>query len=582
MFGTIRRHQKWLWVIIIALTVVSFVFFFSPNSKYSGQGGGRGKGTYGTLRGKEISQIEFLRARNEILIFYFLMHGEWPDKDSIAKRSFDPDRETYSRLFLIEKQKEFNISISDKAVNDLLLNILHGGREKNVSLEDFERQILLPRGLTRLDLENFLRHNLGNQELISVIGLPGALITPQEAESLFRHENEEVVCEVAFFSGSNFLSKVTVNSNAVANFHQLHQADYRIPEKIQVNYVRYDVTNFLPQADVRLGQLTNQAEVINYTKTIGNFLTDADVRFGNLTNLDQLAELIYTKRGTNFYKDSKSPDDAKVEIKKELRHSAAISDAMKKAGEFAEILLNVDPPKPELFSVIAATNGLTVKTTAPFSSDSAPADLKVSPRFNHAAFNLNRETPFAGPFDEEDAVYVIGLNKMIPSENPPFDSIREKVTADFKYAQAIELARQAANNFVRGFSNAPSATDFSIAAVAAKAEYIKAPKFALSTRKLPEIEDRISLSQLENAAFNTATGKISELNPTQDGAFVLHLSARVPVDDQKMKQDFPAFVNVLKQTRQREAFDEWFRKTATEELRDIPALQQKNSGAAPR
>ena len=30
MFGTIRKHQQWLWIVIITLTILSFLIFFGP------------------------------------------------------------------------------------------------------------------------------------------------------------------------------------------------------------------------------------------------------------------------------------------------------------------------------------------------------------------------------------------------------------------------------------------------------------------------------------------------------------------------------------------------------------------------
>ncbi len=558
MFGTIRRHQTWLWVIIITLTVISFVFFFSPDAKYSGRNDGQRRTGLGTMRGKEITPAQFLSAKSEIFIHYFLTHNEWPDKDPTSKQmGFDADRETYFRLFLIQQQEDRKIKVSDKAVNQTLYNILQGGREKPIQVDDFERNVLKPRGLTKLDLENFLRHDAGNQQLIATLGMPGKLVTPQEAESLFRHENEEMVCEVANFTASNFLSQVTVSSNGIALFHQQHQAEYRIPDRVQVNYVRYDVTNFFAEADEQI------------TKTI--------------TNMTEFLESVYNKRGgTNFYKELK-PDEAKVKIKEEVRHNTALSFAVKKAAEFADPLLSVEGLKPEFISQVAATNKVTVKTTSPFTQSESPKEIKVSPRFNRAAFALTRETPFAGPLDEEDAVYVIGLNKNIPSENPPLDSIRDRVTVDYKFVEALNLARQAAGGLARGFSsNALAVADFPTAAAAFKAEYIKAPRFSLTTRKLPEIDDRLRLGQLQQAAFATPTGKASEVVYTENGAFVMHVIDRIPVTAETMKRELPGFTNFLRQTRQNEAFNEWFRVEATRELADVEALKPKNSGAAPR
>ena len=53
MFGTIRKHQTWLWAVIITLTIISFVVFFSPYSKLNNERRG------GLLK---VSSILFRRA----------------------------------------------------------------------------------------------------------------------------------------------------------------------------------------------------------------------------------------------------------------------------------------------------------------------------------------------------------------------------------------------------------------------------------------------------------------------------------------------------------------------------------------
>ena len=42
------------------------------------------------------------------------------------------------------------------------------------------------------------------QQLIQVLGLSGALVTPQEAGQLYDREHQEVSAQAVFFSASNF------------------------------------------------------------------------------------------------------------------------------------------------------------------------------------------------------------------------------------------------------------------------------------------------------------------------------------------------------------------------------------------
>ena len=59
MFGTIRKHQTWLWGIIIVGTVVSFVIYFSPNARF-GMSGGR-RNSIGSVDGQSITPQQVQR-----------------------------------------------------------------------------------------------------------------------------------------------------------------------------------------------------------------------------------------------------------------------------------------------------------------------------------------------------------------------------------------------------------------------------------------------------------------------------------------------------------------------------------------
>ncbi len=577
MFGTIRRHQKWLWIVIVFLTVVSFVYFFNPNQKVSDTR--RGSEKFGEIKGKEVSREDYESVLREVYLQYRLTHGEWPDKDPMAKQfGFEPQMFTYRRLLFIREQEERNIKVGDDTVRRMATEILHPAKDKAISPEDFEKQVLRERGMTLLDFENFLRHEIGLQQLITTVGLPGRLVTPQEAEYLYRLLNEDISAEIAYFPASNYLAGVTVNSNALAQFFQQHQAEYKIPERIQVNYVKYDLTNFNSDADARLGRVTNLSEVVDFAKRhFREALSESELKITAVTNLDRLAELVYRKRGgTNYYKEVKSPDEATEKIKNELRENEQRFAARKKANEIADPLLSAESPKPEMLSAVAASNGLTVKVTAPFSLNDETNELKLLPKLAGEPFKLMPESPFAGPLDGQDAIYFIGFNKRIASENPPLDSIRSRVVADCAYTLAVERARQAAEDFSRSFTTNASGpvTNFSVACKSGKGEYIKPPPFSLSTRKLPEVEDRLSLGQLQNVAFVTPAGKVSATVPMDDGAFVFHVIERVPADAAKLQQELPAFLASLRQSRQQDAFNQWFQKQVQQE----PVFREITSG----
>src|SRR5215467_7307518 len=112
MFGTIRKHQTWLWAVIITLTIISFVIFFSPYSRMNS--GGRVEGDFGSIGDQKITADDYLKAKQEVLLQYFFMSGGniLQSEEEAKRMGFDVEQRTYARLFLIQKQEQMGIHVS--------------------------------------------------------------------------------------------------------------------------------------------------------------------------------------------------------------------------------------------------------------------------------------------------------------------------------------------------------------------------------------------------------------------------------------------------------------------------------------
>jgi hypothetical protein len=556
MFGTIRKHQTWLWAVIITLTIISFVVFFSPYAKFNNNGAG-GSGNFGFINDQKVSRDDYASALREVELRYFFMSGgHWPDAG--AKQSgFDPERETYQWLLLAQKQDQMDIhSSSEEAAHTARQMIAQFQKAGVTSPEMFVEKVLVPHGFAMEDLERFARHFLGIQELIATMGVSGKLVTPEEAKGLYVREHEELATAAVFFLASNYLASVTAPSPvALSQFYSNRLANYRIPDRVQVSYVKYDLTNYQAQADAEMAKMTN---------------------------LDEKIDAAYQQDGSNFLRQVKAQSLAEAKVKiREAQHKGIELDAARKlANVFASQLFDLEPQRAENLALLAKTNSpnaLTVRVTAPFDQD-GPRDLEVGSSFAKAAFSLSPDTtPFAGPIDGDDGVYVIALAKSLPSEIPPLEQIREQVIADYKYSAAAGLARQMGAGFYPKLTNGLAQKQtFSAIATEAKLKPVELPPFSISTRTLPdEVDDHLNLNQLKQLAFSTPPGTASEFKPTAEGGVILYVRSRMPLDEAKVQAELPAFINYVRNQRQNEAFQEWFSREAQRAFRETPLNQPK-------
>ncbi len=561
MFGTIRKHQTWLWAVIVTVTITSFVIFFSP----TGKSGGQRSGTvdFGSIDGRPITEEEYGNALREANLQFFMRYGSWPNADS-KRVGYDAERETYSRLFFIAKLQQHNIQVdSDSAArmaNTILLSL---GRGTPVPLNAFVEQVLTPNGLTVNDFQRYCRHDLGIQQLVATLGVAGKLMTPAEAQDLYLREQQEISATAVFFTASNYLASAgTLSPEVVGQFYTNQMAAYRTPERMQVSYVQFDVTNFL---------------------------ADADEQIAKMTNYNGIVDQVYLQRGTNYYKGATTAEQAKTKIRSEIRLEFATGAARKKANAFATELFDQQPQLPKNLAALATAKGLTAKVSTPFSKDFPPVEVGIVKGFTDAAFGLADDAPFAGPLTGADAVYVITTQQRIPSSVPSLAEIRSQVQADAQYNQAgmmarsqgIQFARTVTNGLAQGKTFAGICTDASV-----KPTVIAPFSLSTDTRERPEIGTPLLYNQrgqpitLKEIAFDTPLGKSSGFIGTREGGVLVFVERRLPVDEATMRKELPEFINQKRQERQREAFNLWFGREAEKSLRDTFIQKRASSLAA--
>jgi SurA N-terminal domain len=550
MIGTIRKHSKWLWVVIITLTVASFIWWGAAPSQRGG--GGRGGGDFGTIDGHKITQQQYADAYREFKLFYLFRYGTWPDKKSNLTQA-DIQREAYVRLLLIQKASDLGIHVDlDTAAgmaNQMLRSLGRNGQ--TISVTEFAKQVLEPEGMTVADFENFSRHDVAIQQLVQSIGASGALITPQEATGIYVREHQELSAQAVFFSARNYVPSVTVTPAAVAQFYTNYLAEYRLPDRVQVSYVAFEVSNFLAQS---------QAE---WAKT----------------NFNDQIDAVYLQYGAQAFPDAKTPAEAKAKIRELLIRQRALSDARAQANDFASTVFNLTPASAENLATVAKQKGFTVQTTAPFSAETGPQEFNASEDFTKTAFSLTPDEPFANPIVTSNAVYVIALTKQLPSEIPSFADIRARVTDDYQMQQAALFARQAGTNtFMRLTVAMATGKTFAGACIAAGLHPETLPPFSLSTRELPDLGSRAELSQVKQAAFTTTVGHISNFMETDDGGFILFVQSQLAVDQAVMNADLPQFTEALRRARVNEAFQEWLNVEANRTLGNMPFARELAGG----
>jgi hypothetical protein len=555
MIGTIRKHSNLLWWTIVPLTIISFVLFMGNAGM---RNGGSHYSGFGTIYGKQITPEEYAQAEREFFIYYWQRNHQFPDKNATANRT-QIERGTFERLLLAAKAKELGIHVSSDAAvaeaNNFLRSLRPNG--ESVPMDDFIKIVLTPEGLDAADFQRYIANDLAIDQLIHTLGMSGALVTPQEATELFNRDNQEYSVQTVFFSATNYLSQVATTPAVVSEFYTNYMAHYRLPERVQVNYITLDITNFMAATEQKLGK----------------------------TNITAQADAEFAKHGMQAVPDATTPEEAKAKIREAILRQYAAEAAKDKAREFLKPLFAMEPVSGDNLIALARTNGLMVQTTEPFTQEEGPAEFAAPAELVKDAFQLNPDSPFSTkPIVGADAVYIIGLANKLPSEIPPFELIHARVARDYQFHEASVKARTAGTNFYYNAAvQLAAGKTFAEAALAAGQTPFALKPFSLSSQSIPEAEGHAEVNAVKQTVFTTPIGHVSAFEPTAEGGFVLFVKSLLPISEELKKSDLPKYLDQVRRQHENEAFNIWLQLEENRELRNTPlaADTAKQSQASP-
>lgn len=554
MIGTIRKHSKWLMVPLFTIVIISFLYFMvSGPSRMGGSAGSTTVDTNaisGEIYGHKVTPEMYTAMSHDVDLYFLFNYGEWPQNNPNVTKDMLL-HQIYIRMMLVLKAKELGIHASDDQVQQAAARMLSsptlvralGVRSQSVPYDGFVQQVLVPQNLSPADYEDFVRNNLAVEQLQMTFGLPGTLVTPQEAADEYVRQNQEVSAQIVFFSASNFLSGTFITPSDVAMFYTNYMAEYRLPDRVKVNYVEFSVSNYLASAEQELLK----------------------------SNLDLIVNNYFTQYGMQLAPDQKTPEGAKTEIRANLIRRQAMVEAGQDAGSFVQTVFNVTPVSPQNLATVAHQKNLKVSRLAPFGADYGPQEFAAPQAFTQAAFRLTPDSPISEPVGGPNGVYVIALETNLPSEIPSLDQIRPAVARDLQYREATLMAQRTGTNFTRQLTlQMASGKSFPTASVDLGFVPQDLPPFSLAAQELPELGEHVTLNQFKQVAFGIPMGIPSSFIPTQDGGFVVLVKSQLPVDHAKMVADLPQFAAQFRAQREQQTFEEWMQREGSRELRDTP------------
>ena len=250
MFDFVHKH-KTLIQIVLALIFLPFAFF-GVDSYFRGTDRG---GEVGSVDGRAITQQEYAQALQERqAALQRMIGGSVPPGllDSPEVRNAVVDGIVRQRL-LIERAVAAGILIGDGQLQQVISEqqaFQENGKFSNTRYVE----LLKRQNMTPVAFENGLRRDL-MVERVTDAYRSSAIVPNSVAERLLRINAQQREVSQRAIEPQQFLSEVKLADDAVKQYYESHQDEFKIPERARVEYVVLSLDNAAAQTDISADEI---------------------------------------------------------------------------------------------------------------------------------------------------------------------------------------------------------------------------------------------------------------------------------------------------------------------------------------
>ena len=407
MLESIRKHSKFVMILLFLLIIPSFIFVGIDQSYFSGS-----SPTVARVGGQDITQNDWdnthryesdrLRAENPGIDAALL--------DSPQARYASLERMVRDRVFQMAAQK-MHLVTSDAALARTLQEMpaIASLRKPDGSLDaDGYRALLAAQGMTPEGYEASLRRELSLAQVVGAV-MNTSVATPALTNAAMDAFLQRREIQVAQFNAKDFASQVQVTDEALQAYYQANTARFQQSEQADVEYVVLDLDAVRKTIEI------NEEDLQTYYKE----------------NADRLSNVQEERRASHIL----------VNAAKSL--SAQEREAAKAKAQQLADKVTADPAS---FAAVAKAESQDTGSAMAGGDLGYFARGAMVPEFEQAAFSLNQGA-ISGVVESEFGFHIIQVTDIKKPEAPSFASVRERILNDLKDQQAQSKFAEAAEKF---------------------------------------------------------------------------------------------------------------------------------------
>jgi peptidyl-prolyl cis-trans isomerase D len=366
-----------------------------------------------------------------------------------------------------------------------------------------------PRGVTEADIARVIGDDVRAEKVNKLLGGPGYVLPIDIRNQLIRADTQWALA-VASADYSTYAPEIKPTDAELTQFFEQAGGRYDIQPQVVASFLDFPALAHLPTVTV----------------------TDAEVRAFYDANPARFPKPADAKPADPKAPSTPDADFAAVRgsVEAMLKFERAKQLAVKAASDAALELYNQKITDGPALDKFVAAHKLTMRSLAPFSRETGPAEFGGSQEITAEAFRMNEGRKVSDALGTPTGAVILFWKETRPSRKPLFSEVRDRVAADYieneKRRRFVDLGKAAKSQIEARLKAGDS---FEAAAAAAgsatghKLEVKTLPAFAL--REPPQDADRSLFGVLEQLE----KGQVSDmvLNPDK-GHFVYAADKKLP------------------------------------------------------
>ncbi|MEM7144997.1 MAG: SurA N-terminal domain-containing protein [Verrucomicrobiota bacterium] len=522
MLAALRRQQKWILIVVAAIIIVAFAWFYNKVDTNQPPGATTGSETAFNVYGQNYTVRNAQRLARSYGILRQL--GMEQFAESLRGQRADGDLTDFAINMTVLRREAEKLAVIpsreeiQRRIRELPPFSPQGAYDAR-AYQLFVERLLTPNGFTQIDFEQLIGDALTYEKLQELFSA-NIEASPEEVEQIFKQSYTQYKVARVDLPESLVEDKIEITDEEIQKFYDENKQAFLSDPKRRIAYVHFPRPVF-------------EEEEVEETEE-----TDANA---DENETDEGASET-AKSDDSEKPETTNPVDPEERLKQE-------NEMRQQVHEFVTLLA-----EGASFTDAAKKQGLEIHRPDAFSLSEFPEDLKDAYALQGEIVKASLAKPISKPVPTSKGYYVFELLEVIEGQPLELKDAREDIVNVLTEQKTREALSKEADVVLNQIEMAlKSGKKIVPAARQAKAEVEEIPPFSLA-------KDRPGDFALVTEATKLKPGEIAKVDPPNANPFLVYVESTTLPDDEETQEGKQQLTQYLAAADGAALFQGWFQQ----------------------